>query len=131
MTKNVMELFNESLAATKSPRPNKKSTARAVTSTRIHASAAKRARFTRIAATVLPKENPIPVAPPPPPPLYDRAMRARWLQQHDVRTELLDLGVGCCWFAQQGEDEEPVCGQSEEEAIGRLAREKRIPWATA
>jgi hypothetical protein len=53
--------------------------------------------------------------------------RARWLQEHDVRTEFLDAGIGTCWFAQQGEDE-PVCGETEEAAIAHLARQNGLPW---
>ena len=53
--------------------------------------------------------------------------RARWLHEHDVHTELLDAGIGCCWFAQQGDDE-PVCGETEDAAIARLARENGLPW---
>jgi hypothetical protein len=58
-----------------------------------------------------------------------RATRARWLQEHDVHTEYLDAGIGCCWFAYQGDDE-PVCGETEDAAIARLARENGLPWGT-
>jgi hypothetical protein len=47
--------------------------------------------------------------------------RARWLEAHDVHTQFVDAGIGCCWFAQQG-DQEPVSGETEDEAIARLAR---------
>jgi hypothetical protein len=53
--------------------------------------------------------------------------RARWLEEHDVHTQFLDAGIGACWFAQQGDDE-PVCGETEEAAIARLARENGLPW---
>ena len=53
--------------------------------------------------------------------------RARWLQKHDVHTQRLDAGIGCCWFAQQGDDE-PVCGETEDAAIARLAQENGLPW---
>jgi hypothetical protein len=51
--------------------------------------------------------------------------RERWLQKNNVRTEFLDAGIGCCWFAQHGEDE-PVAGETEYDAIVRLAREKGL-----
>ena len=54
------------------------------------------------------------------------AARGRWLREHDVTTEFLDAGIGCCWFAQQGDDE-PVCGETEDAAIARLARENGLP----
>lgn len=55
--------------------------------------------------------------------------RARWLEEHDVRTEFLDGGIGCCWFAQQGE-QEPSSGETEDEAIEHLARERGLElWA--
>ena len=47
--------------------------------------------------------------------------RTRWLAENDVHTEFLDAGIGCCWFARQGE-QEPVAGETESEAIERLAR---------
>ena len=47
----------------------------------------------------------------------------KWLQEHEIHTEFLDAGIGCCWFASQG-DQEPVCGETEEEALARLARQK-------
>ena len=53
-------------------------------------------------------------------PLSDWA-RMRWLADNDVHTEFLDAGIGCCWFAHQG-DQEPVSGDTEEAAIARLAR---------
>lgn len=48
-------------------------------------------------------------------------MVARWLKEHDVHLEFVDGGIGCCWFAYQG-DEEPVCGETEEAALEKLAR---------
>ncbi len=51
--------------------------------------------------------------------------RKRWLAENGVQTEFLDGGIGCCWFARQG-DLEPVSGQTEEEAIARLARERGL-----
>ena len=57
-----------------------------------------------------------------------KSARARWLQKHDVHTEFIDAGIGCCWFAQQGDDE-PVCGQTEEAAIEKLARENGIEFS--
>jgi hypothetical protein len=51
------------------------------------------------------------------------AARSRWLAEHDVQTEFLDAGIGCCWFAQQG-DGEPVSGDTEESAIAHLAAER-------
>ena len=57
--------------------------------------------------------------------------RERWLEANDVHTQFLDAGIGCCWFAQQG-DEEPVSGETEYEAIVKLAREHGIElWAEA
>ena len=56
--------------------------------------------------------------------------RARWLQKHDIHTQFLDAGIGCCWFAQQG-DEEPVCGETEDAAIARLVRENGLRWREA
>lgn len=47
--------------------------------------------------------------------------RARWLEEHDVHTEFLDAGIGCCWFAEKG-DQGAVIGATEDEAIARLAR---------
>lgn len=47
--------------------------------------------------------------------------RLRWLAENDVHTEFLDAGIGCCWFAHQG-DQEPVSGDTEDAAITRLAR---------
>ena len=57
--------------------------------------------------------------------LRDKAARARWLEANDVHTQFVDAGIGCVWFAQQG-DQEPVCGESEYEAIVRLAHEYGI-----
>ena len=43
-----------------------------------------------------------------------------WLKENDVHTEFLDAGIGCCWFAYQG-DQEAVVGETQDEAILRLA----------
>lgn len=51
--------------------------------------------------------------------------RLRWLVEHDVHTQFLDAGIGCCWFAYQG-DNEPVTGETEDAAIERLARENGL-----
>ncbi len=56
-------------------------------------------------------------------PLNRPDARVRWLTENDVRTELMDGGTGCCWFAYQGDDE-PVCGETEYDAIARLVQEK-------
>ena len=48
--------------------------------------------------------------------------RAQWLQDHNVETYFLDAGIGCCWFAQYADDE-PVCGETEQAALDRLARD--------
>jgi hypothetical protein len=57
--------------------------------------------------------------------------RTRWLKENDVHTQFLDAGVGCCWFAQQG-DQEPVSGETEDEAVARLARENGLElWRDA
>src|SRR5688572_22328969 len=48
------------------------------------------------------------------------AARTRWLEANDIHTEFFDAGIGCCWFARQG-DEEPVTGATEADAIARLA----------
>lgn len=57
--------------------------------------------------------------------------RTQWLEKNDIHTQFLDAGIGCCWFAQQG-DEEPVSGETEEEAIVRLARANGIElWRQA
>ena len=48
--------------------------------------------------------------------------RARWLLEHNVHTQFLDAGIGCCWLAYQGDDE-PVCGETEEAALERLAQQ--------
>jgi len=50
------------------------------------------------------------------------------MKEYDVQTQFLDAGIGCCWFAQQGDDE-PVCGETEDAAIERLARENGLPWS--
>jgi hypothetical protein len=47
--------------------------------------------------------------------------RKRWLEANDVHTQFLDAGIGCCWFAVKG-DQEPVSGETEDEAIARVAR---------
>ena len=51
--------------------------------------------------------------------------RFRWLVENDVRTEFVDAGIGCCWFAYQG-DREPVCGETEDAAIARMAQENGL-----
>lgn len=53
--------------------------------------------------------------------------RKRWLEENGVQTEFLDGGIGCCWFAQQG-DHEPVSGLTEDEAILRLAQARGLVW---
>ena len=63
--------------------------------------------------------------------LSSNPARARWLKENDVHTQFFDAGIGCGWFAQQG-DQEPVSGETEDEAIARLARENRIElWGKA
>ena len=62
---------------------------------------------------------------PPPQEPDSNAARTRWLEANDVHTRFIDAGIGCCWFAQKGE-EEPVTGATEDEAIGRLARAKGL-----
>ena len=47
--------------------------------------------------------------------------RARWIEEHDVHTEFLDAGIGCCWFAEQG-DHGAVIGETEDAAIAQLAK---------
>jgi hypothetical protein len=59
-----------------------------------------------------------------PPPITEQ-VRFRWLVENDVHTEFLDAGIGCCWFAHQGE-QEPVSGDTEDAAIARLARENGL-----
>jgi hypothetical protein len=54
----------------------------------------------------------------------------RWLEEHDIHTEFRDAGIGCCWFAQQG-DREPVSGETEAKAIARLAWENGLQWREA
>lgn len=56
--------------------------------------------------------------------------RARWMLEHDVHTEFLDAGIGCCWFAQQGDDE-PVCGETEDAALEQLAQQNGLHWESA
>ena len=46
--------------------------------------------------------------------------RARWLEANGVRTQFLDAGFGCCWFAEKGD--QAVSGETEDEAIARLAQ---------
>ena len=58
---------------------------------------------------------------PAPPEPDGNAARTRWLEANNIHTEFFDAGIGCCWFARQG-DEEPVTGATEDEAIARLAR---------
>jgi hypothetical protein len=55
----------------------------------------------------------------------DNPARTRWLEENDVHTKFLDAGIGCCWFAHKG-DEEPVTGETEYEAIARLARKNGL-----
>jgi hypothetical protein len=45
--------------------------------------------------------------------------------ENDVRTEFVDAGIGCCWFAYQ-DDQEPVSGETEDAALARLAHEKGL-----
>jgi hypothetical protein len=59
----------------------------------------------------------------------DDAARTRWLAANNVRTQFFDAGIGCCWFAEMG-DEEPVSGDTQDEAIERLARKKGLPLWT-
>lgn len=49
------------------------------------------------------------------------AARKRWLEANDVHTRFVDVGIGCCWFAEK-DDQEPVSGETEDEAIAQLAR---------
>jgi hypothetical protein len=46
--------------------------------------------------------------------------RKRWLEVNDVHTRFVDAGIGCCWFAGKG-DQEPVSGETEDEAIAQVA----------
>ena len=55
---------------------------------------------------------------------------SRWLENHDIHTEFLDAGIGCCWFAQQG-DREPVSGNTEDDALARLAGQNGFQWREA
>jgi len=59
------------------------------------------------------------------PPLSSDSARLRWLVENDVHTQFLDAGIGCCWFAYQG-DKEPVTGETEDAAIERLAQENGL-----
>ena len=54
---------------------------------------------------------------------YLNSPRARWVAANEVQTQFFDAGIGCCWFAQIG-DEEPVTGETQAEAVIRLARVK-------
>ena len=47
------------------------------------------------------------------------------MKKHDAHTEFFDVGIGCGWFAYLG-DGEPVCGDSEENALARLAEENGL-----
>ena len=62
------------------------------------------------------------VEPPSPQARSNHSARTRWLEENDVETQFIDAGIGCCWFAQIG-DREPVSGETEDEALARLARE--------
>ena len=63
--------------------------------------------------------------------LIHHLARNRWLEANDVHTQFFDAGIACCWFAQQG-DQEPVSGETEDEAIARLARENGFElWVEA
>jgi hypothetical protein len=53
--------------------------------------------------------------------------RTRWLKKHDVHTQFVDAGIGACWMAHCGDDE-PVCGETENAAIAKLAREHGLRW---
>ena len=55
---------------------------------------------------------------------------SRSLENHDIHTEFLDAGIGCCWFAQQG-DSEPVSGNTEDDALSRLAGQNGFQWREA
>lgn len=69
-------------------------------------------------------------APGVPPPSINPA-RAHWLEAHDVHTEFLDAGIGCGWFAENG-NEGAVIGATEEEALTRLAQRNGWElWAEA
>ncbi len=59
------------------------------------------------------------VTPSPRAPSLSSIARTRWLAMHDVHTEFIDAGIGCCWFARKG-DGETVTGETEAEAIARL-----------
>jgi hypothetical protein len=63
--------------------------------------------------------------------LSSNPVRARWLEANHVRTEFLDAGIGACWFAEQ-DDAEAVCGETEDDAIAQLARNKGLVlWGDA
>ena len=58
-------------------------------------------------------------------PRSENLARTHWLEANHVRTEFFDAGFGACWFAEQ-DDEEAVCGETEDDAISRLARSKGL-----
>lgn len=66
-----------------------------------------------------------PTATFPRPSLAGESAFRRWQLTHDIHVAHIDLGIGAAWFAQQG-DGEPVCGETEDEVCGKLARELGI-----
>jgi hypothetical protein len=65
------------------------------------------------------------------PELSSNPTRTHWLEVNHVHTEFLDAGIGSCWLAGQ-DDTEAVCGETEDDAIARLARNKGlILWGDA
>ena len=57
--------------------------------------------------------------------------RTHWLEVNHVHTEFLDAGIGACWYAGQ-DDADTVCGETEDDAIARLARNKGLVlWGDA
>ena len=57
--------------------------------------------------------------------------RTQWLEANHVHTEFVDAGIGSCWFAEQ-DDNEAVCGETEDDAIAELARKKGLVlWGVA
>ena len=59
------------------------------------------------------------------------AARALWLEANRVHTEFLDAGIGFFWFAEH-DDTEAVCGETEDDAIAQLARNKGLVlWSGA
>ena len=56
---------------------------------------------------------------------YLNSAGARWVEANDLHTQFFDAGVGCCWFAQIGDDE-PVTGETQADAVTRLARVKGL-----